>query len=70
MTHPLRSWRETQKLSQPKAGEKLGVDTMTISRWERGSHLPHKKHWAKIEQITGIAPAQLVNHLRPSEVTQ
>jgi transcriptional regulator with XRE-family HTH domain len=70
MTHPLKTWREEQKLSQPKAGAKLGVDTMTISRWERGSHLPHKRHWATIEKVTGIAPSELVCHLKTSEVAQ
>jgi transcriptional regulator with XRE-family HTH domain len=70
MTHPLKSWRDEQKLSQPKAGARLGVDTMTISRWERGNHLPHKRHWAKIEEVTGIAPEQLVSHLKTMEAAQ
>jgi transcriptional regulator with XRE-family HTH domain len=70
MTHPLKSWRTQHKLSQPKAGEVLGVDTMTVSRWERGNHLPHKKHWSKIEEVTGITPSQLVGHIKTNEAVQ
>lgn len=70
MTHPLKSWRDKLKLSQPQAGEKLAVDAMTVSRWERGEHLPHKKHWPKIEEVTGIAPSELVSHVKQAEATQ
>ncbi len=70
MVHPLKSWRETQKLTQPEAGERIGVDAMTVSRWERGAHLPHKKHWSRIEKATGIAPSVLVDHVKQSEAAQ
>ncbi len=70
MTHPLKSWRADLKLSQPEAGEKIGVNAMTLSRWERGEHLPHKKHWAKIEQETGIAPSVLIEHVKAQEPVQ
>lgn len=69
MTHPLKSWRAGRKLSQPKAGKELGVDAMTVSRWERGEHLPHKRHWSKIEEATGIAPSQLVEHVKADKAT-
>lgn len=67
MTHPLKTWREKQKISQPVAGKELGVDAMTVSRWERGEHLPHKKHWPTIEEKTGIAPSDLVSHIKQDE---
>jgi transcriptional regulator with XRE-family HTH domain len=70
MTHPLKSWRTGSNLSQPQAGERLGVDAMTISRWERGEHLPHKKHWPTIEEKTGIAASELVSHVKQSEAAQ
>lgn len=70
MTHPLKAWRAERKISQPKAGKELGVDAMTVSRWERGEHLPHKKHWPIIEEKTGIAPAILIEHVKQGEAVQ
>ena len=32
----LQAWRAKHKLSQAKLSKALGVDTMTVSRWERG----------------------------------
>lgn len=69
MTHPLKSWRSANKLSQPEAGTRLGVDAMTVSRWERGEHLPRKDQWANIESVTGLSPADLVGFVK-QEVTQ
>lgn len=62
MTNPLKAWRGER--TQDEAGELLGVDAMTLSRWERGVHLPRKKHWAKIEEVTGITPSTLVEHMK------
>jgi transcriptional regulator with XRE-family HTH domain len=41
----LNIWRKQQGLTQKKLAECLGVDVMTVSRWERGvrgipTHLP------------------------------
>lgn len=63
MANPLKAWRDERKLSQVELGKLLGVDGMTISRWERGDHLPRKKHWQKIEEATGIAPSELIGHM-------
>ncbi|WP_040301295.1 helix-turn-helix domain-containing protein [Afipia clevelandensis] len=64
MTHPLKVWRLSLNLSQPLAGERLGVDAMTVSRWERGEHLPRKAQWPKIEEVTGITPSQMIGHVK------
>lgn len=61
--HPLRKWREDRGLSQAECGKRIGVDHVCVSRWERGSHLPHRKHWRKIETATGITSAQLIDRL-------
>lgn len=61
MTNPLKEWRGDR--TQDEAGELLGVDAMTYSRWERGVHLPRKRNWATIREKTGIAPEQLLEHL-------
>ena len=68
MTNPLKQWRGER--TQEEACELLGVDAMTLSRWERGVHLPRKKHWSKIEEVTGIAPARLVEGMKLSEDAQ
>jgi len=41
---------------------------MTYSRWERGKHLPRKKHWPKIKDVTGITPSQLADFLDVEEI--
>jgi transcriptional regulator with XRE-family HTH domain len=61
MTNPLKQWRGER--TQEEACELLGVDAMTLSRWERGVHLPRKKHWLKIRKVTGITPARLAEAL-------
>jgi transcriptional regulator with XRE-family HTH domain len=62
--HPLKAWRDDKRLSQEAVAEILRVKPMTVSRWERGSHLPNKKHWIDIEKATGIAPSQLVEFVK------
>lgn len=65
--NPIKAWRERDrdhKVSQEALAKLIGVKPMTVSRWERGSHLPNKRHWPKIEEATGIAPSQLVEHLK------
>jgi len=61
--HPLKIWRDEQRLSQEATAELLQVKPMTVSRWERGSHLPNKRHWPKIEETTGIAASRLVEYV-------
>lgn len=63
--HPLRQWRETQnpRLSQESAGVLLGVDEMTVSRWERRETEPQKRQWDKIEDVTGLSRARFLGFL-------
>lgn len=58
MTNPLKEWRGAR--TQDEASELLGVNAMTYSRWERGVHLPRKKHWPVIKEKTGIPPEKLI----------
>jgi transcriptional regulator with XRE-family HTH domain len=60
--HPLRVWREgqTPKVSQEALGERLGVDAMTISRWENGETEPQKRYREKIEEVTGLTRQQFL----------
>lgn len=67
-TNPLKAWRRDHKLSQGQLAKLIGVPAMTVSRWERGDHFPHKKHWEPIERATGISASALVEHQK-SEVS-
>lgn len=65
--HPLRVWRAANSLSQEQAGARIGVDEMTISRWERRDTEPQKRHWPKIEETTGMSRAQFLGFAEAAE---
>lgn len=69
-THPLKVWRDKNELSQEAAAERLQVKPMTVSRWERGNHLPNKRQWPVIERVTGITAAELAEHVKTAEAVQ
>jgi transcriptional regulator with XRE-family HTH domain len=56
----LRDFRQANKLSRRELGERLGVDAMTIRRWEKGDNLPHRRFWEKIKSETGVSLDVLV----------
>jgi transcriptional regulator with XRE-family HTH domain len=39
----LRAWREAHGLSQSQLGRHLGVESFTVSRWERGAQQPPER---------------------------
>lgn len=47
----LTSMREALGLTQKEFGEQLGVDKMTVSRWERGALRPSDESLATIEKL-------------------
>jgi transcriptional regulator with XRE-family HTH domain len=65
MTNPLKAWRGER--TQEEASKLLDVDAMTYSRWERGLHLPRKRHWPKIKDVTGIPASTLADHVATEE---
>ena len=65
MSNPLKEWRGDR--TQDEAGELLGVNAMTYSRWERGVHLPRKKQWPTIERVTGIPRGRLLELVEVSQ---
>lgn len=67
---PFKLWRNAKKLTQVELGGCLGVDGITVSRWERGDHMPKKSLWPKIEEVTGITPSQMIGHVKSSEAAQ
>jgi len=60
--HPIAKFRlnQTPQETQESLGAKVGVDGMTISRWERGESLPQKRNWPKLEEVTGIPIAEII----------
>jgi transcriptional regulator with XRE-family HTH domain len=40
--------RQRRGLTQRQLGDALGVDTMQISRWERGAHRPSAMHETRL----------------------
>lgn len=60
--HPIAKFRLAQnpQETQDSLGEKIGVDGMTISRWERRESLPQKRNWQKLEDVTGISIAEII----------
>lgn len=53
-THPLKTWRENQGLTQEKAAEQLGLTEPTLSRYETGARMPSLTQAAKLSEKTGI----------------
>ena len=56
----LRKRRDELKLSQGELGAAVGVDGMTVSRWERGESLPQRRFWPKLVEITGLPIADII----------
>lgn len=71
-SHPFVEYRAAQvpPLTQDDLGSRIGVDGMTISRWERGESLPQKRHWSKIEDVTGIPRERLISVYAQAETAQ
>ena len=51
--HDLYQWRKANKVSQAKIADMLGVDVMTVSRWEAGIHHPQGKKAQAIKMLIG-----------------
>jgi transcriptional regulator with XRE-family HTH domain len=48
-------------LTQAEFAEQLGADTVTVSRFERGSHLPSLLRLQNIAEILGMPLAELLS---------
>ncbi len=60
-TSPIRQWRNDHDVTLAALAAQLGVQIITVWRWERG-RLPGRAFWPKIEAVTGITAAELVTH--------
>jgi DNA-binding transcriptional regulator YiaG len=50
--------RESLNLTQAQFGQKIGVDKVTVSRWERGELRPSDKSLAALEKLRAQAAAK------------
>jgi DNA-binding transcriptional regulator YiaG len=51
----LRTLREALGLTQKELGEAVGVDSMTVSRWERGEFGPRRGALVRLERLRKAA---------------
>lgn len=58
----LAEWREHRGLTQAQLGDRLGVSSVAISRWECGSRRPDLNVLAAISEALGIELSALYRH--------
>jgi transcriptional regulator with XRE-family HTH domain len=67
----LRDYRKTvAKLSRAKAGEAIGVDQITVWRWENGRSIPMPEQMRKVQAWSGgqVTPNDFVSG-KPAVIT-
>jgi len=47
----IKYWREQCSFSQADLAEKIGVDSASVSRWERGKNRPSIEHLLKLQEL-------------------
>jgi len=48
----LKEWRVKEGISQREAADRIGVDMMQFSKYERGLHKPNRPRSNRIEEVT------------------
>lgn len=56
----LRAARRASGLTQKQLAEELGVEAITVSRWERGATSPSLPRLRRIAELTGTTVSDLV----------
>jgi transcriptional regulator with XRE-family HTH domain len=59
MAHPLKTYRDTQNLTQTQLAADLGVTNITVSRWETGLRKIAPTLVPFISEKTGIPAREL-----------
>ena len=57
----IRNLRESRNMTQAELGERIGVSSKTISKWETGKGLPDISLLSPLAQALGISLIELVN---------
>ena len=58
----LAEWRDHRGLTQAQLGDRLGVSSVAISRWEGGSRRPDLNVLAAISEALGVDLSALYRH--------
>lgn len=58
--HPLTTYRDANSITRKQLAGQFGVSPATITRWENGSRIPHKKFLPTIAKLTGTPIAELI----------
>lgn len=56
----IKSYRLEHQLTQKALAEKIDVDAITVSRWERGATAPSDLYRVKLARVLGIHPNDLL----------
>lgn len=62
-----RAIRQAAHVGLSAAASRLGVDTMTLSRWERGLHEPRARYIADYLRLLADLKQQAVRHSQPQK---
>lgn len=57
--------RERDAISQDELGALVGVDGMTVSRWERRENVPRARYLPKLVDLTGKPAAVIIAACMP-----
>lgn len=61
MDNSFKFLRMSQGLTQAALAKKIGVNTVTVSQWERGKYSPTASNVPKVAKALGITPKQLLD---------
>lgn len=50
----IRRRRDALELTQAELGAAVGVDALTVSRWERGESTPRFRYWLKLAKVLQV----------------
>ena len=60
MDNNFKLLRKSQGLTQEALAEKIGVNPITVSQWERGKYSPTASNIPKVAKALGITPEKLL----------
>lgn len=66
----LRQRRKELGFTQVSLADAVGVEGMTVSRWERGESLPRRRFWPKLAEELKIPLSEVPNITTVFEAVQ
>lgn len=56
----IKAYRLEHELTQRQLANKIDVDVVTVSRWERGATIPSDLYRVRIARVFGVHPNELL----------